>query len=278
MIIIETTNGPVMVNDREVRGFQFDKENGKVIVTFSSDMPQRIVMKGLSMTSQFEDRTLTIEAVEDVRYVGDQNSEAYKYEGSEIEKLKKQLEDEKRESHQMYEHAGFMREWFSIYQKLGVFIATQAGNLINPNNWTSSSGTAVGVAVCTEKSNYIIGLSSQQVDTIRWATSTTIDKPNVPTSTSESEIITYYDGESYTLGMDGADTSIASGQMRMQSITFGGETLDGYLGSAGEWNDAINNYQAISAAFAKIGDSFMLSSSEVFWTSCEYSARNAWAV
>ncbi len=117
MIIIETTNGPVMVNDREVRGFQFDKENGKVIVTFSSDMPQRIVMKGLGMTSQFEDRTLTIEAVEDVRYVGDQNSEAYKYEGSEIEKLKKQLEDEKRESHQMYEHAGFMREWFFIYQE-----------------------------------------------------------------------------------------------------------------------------------------------------------------
>ena len=87
MIIIETTNGPVMVNDREVRGFQFDKKSGEVVVTFANDMPQRMVMKGLGITSQFEDRTLTIKDVEDVRYVGEQSNETYKYEGSEVERL-----------------------------------------------------------------------------------------------------------------------------------------------------------------------------------------------
>ena len=87
MIIIETTTGPVMVNDHEVRGFQFDKKSGEVIVTFANDMPQRMVMKGLGMTSQFEDRTLTIKDVEDVRYVGEQSNETYRYEGSEVERL-----------------------------------------------------------------------------------------------------------------------------------------------------------------------------------------------
>lgn len=160
----------------------------------------------------------------------------------------------------------------------GVFIATQAGDLINPNNWTSSSGTAVGIAVCTENSKYIIGLSSQQIDTIRWSTSSTnTDKPNVPTSTSESEIITYYDGESYTIGM-GRSTADASGQMYVQTIQFGNERLNGYLGSAGEWNDAINNYQAISDAFAKIGDFLVSDSSIDFWTSCEYNGGQAWNV
>ena len=117
MIIIETTNGPVMVNDHEVRGFQFDKKSGEAIVAFANDMPQRIVMKELGMTSQFEDRTMTILYVEDVRYVGDQSSETYKYEGSEIERLQAELENEKRKLSEMSDHAYFMREWFLIYQE-----------------------------------------------------------------------------------------------------------------------------------------------------------------
>lgn len=117
MIIIETTNGPVMVNDHEVRGFQFDKKSGEAIVAFANDMPQRIVMKELGMTSQFEDRTMNILYVEDVRYVGDRSSETYKYEGSEIERLQAELENEKRKLSEMSDHAYFMREWFLIYQE-----------------------------------------------------------------------------------------------------------------------------------------------------------------
>ena len=88
MIIIETIKGPVMVNDREVRGFQYDKGNGEVVVIFSNDMPQRMVMQHLCMTSQFEERTLTIKDVENVIYVGDQCKDTYEYQGSEIERLK----------------------------------------------------------------------------------------------------------------------------------------------------------------------------------------------
>ena len=77
-----------MVNDREVRGFQYDKGNGEVVVIFSNDMPQRMVMQHLCMTSQFEERTLTIKDVENVIYVGDQCKDTYEYQGSEIERLK----------------------------------------------------------------------------------------------------------------------------------------------------------------------------------------------
>lgn len=117
MIIIETTNGPVMVNDREVRGFQFDKKSGEVVVTFANDMPQRIVLKQIGITSQFEDRTLTIKDVEDVRYVGEQSNGTYKYNGSEIERLQAELDNEKRKLSEMSDHFGFIRDCFLIYQE-----------------------------------------------------------------------------------------------------------------------------------------------------------------
>ena len=41
----------------------------------------------------------------------------WKDEGLEVERLKAELEKEKRENHIMYEHFGFIREWFFIYQE-----------------------------------------------------------------------------------------------------------------------------------------------------------------
>ena len=79
MIIIETKNCPVLLNDREVRGVAFDKAKNEAIVTFANDMPQRMVAKGFGLTSKFEYRTMTIADVEHVRYMGDKCSEIYTY-------------------------------------------------------------------------------------------------------------------------------------------------------------------------------------------------------
>ena len=42
MIIIETTKGPHMINERETIGCSFDKEKGEVIVTYNHD-PREVV-------------------------------------------------------------------------------------------------------------------------------------------------------------------------------------------------------------------------------------------
>ena len=96
-----------MVNDREVRGFQFDKEKCEVIVTFANDMP---------MLSLYENRTVMIADVENVRYIGTQSHETYNYESSEIERVKVELEKEKCELSKTLDHFGFIRELLFIYQ------------------------------------------------------------------------------------------------------------------------------------------------------------------
>lgn len=117
MIIIETNTGPVMINDREVRGFEYFKVSGEVIVTFANEMPSRIIAKGLGMTSQFENRTMHIKNVEDVLYFGDQCNETYKYQGSEIERLKAEIERVKKEKNIVYNHRSFLGEWLTIYSE-----------------------------------------------------------------------------------------------------------------------------------------------------------------
>lgn len=117
MIIIETKNGPVLLNDREVRGVAFDKAKNEAIVTFANDMPQRMVTKGLGLASKFEDRTMTIADVEHVMYMGDQNSEAYTYKGSMVEKLEIVLETKMSEIRKMNIHSGFIHNWFFIFQQ-----------------------------------------------------------------------------------------------------------------------------------------------------------------
>ena len=165
--------------------------------------------------------------------------------------------------------------------KNGIFIATSAGGLVPYADWTSSSGTPVGVAVRTDNSSYIIGLKASQKTSIAWSSNTSTDLSAVPTSTDSSTIATYYDGVAYTDAMIAAGsayntTSYAAGYARSKSISFGGTTLTGYLGSAGEWQDALNNHQAIMDAFTKIGETFV-SSYYYFWASCEYSSNYAWS-
>ena len=116
MIIIETTTGPVMINDREVRGIEHNKENAEVIVTFANDMPARLLSKGLGLEYRFENRSITIKNVENIFYIGDQCNEKYKYEGGEVESLKKQLEEKKQKIIQQHKLANYLRSCYYIYK------------------------------------------------------------------------------------------------------------------------------------------------------------------
>lgn len=167
----------------------------------------------------------------------------------------------------------------------GIYIAVTkgtVGRLIEPSRYTSSSGTAVGVAVITDNSRFIIGRVGTFKTSIAWSSNTSTNLTDVPNSTSATTIATNYDGVAYTDAMIAAGseyntTSYAAGYARSKSITFGGTTLTGYLGSAGEWQDALNNHEAIRNAFSVIGDTFVASDGYYyFWTSCEYSSSDAW--
>ena len=117
MIIIETTKGHHMINEREIIGCSFDKEKGEVIVTYNHEPRDVVSFHDGVPVRRREYPTVTFIEVEDVIYVTDQNSGSYRYQGSEIERLKAEIADKERELSQIYEHSSFMREWFFIYQE-----------------------------------------------------------------------------------------------------------------------------------------------------------------
>ena len=88
MIIIETTKGPHMINERETIGCSFNKEKGEVIVTYNHEPREVVSFHDGVPVSQREYPTVTFTEVEDVIYVTDQNTGSYHYNGSEIERLK----------------------------------------------------------------------------------------------------------------------------------------------------------------------------------------------
>ena len=105
-----------MINERETIGCSFDKEKGEVIVTYNHEPREVVSFHDGVPVSRREYPTVTFTEVEDVIYITDQNTGSYHYNGSEIERLKAELEKEKRENSIIYEHSRFMREWFFIYQ------------------------------------------------------------------------------------------------------------------------------------------------------------------
>ena len=99
MIIVKTKNGAEFINDKFCTIIEHSKKNKSVCY----------LDKGIGCQ--------TIKNVESVTFVSDAQPIEYKDEGLEIERLKAELEKEKRENHIMFEHFGFIREWFFIYQE-----------------------------------------------------------------------------------------------------------------------------------------------------------------
>ena len=99
MIIVKTKNGDHFINDKAVIKVEHNKE--RAIVTCYAD-------KGIYSY---------MENVEQVVYINDAQPTEWKDEGSEIERMKAELEKKKKELSQFCEHFGFVREWYMIYKQ-----------------------------------------------------------------------------------------------------------------------------------------------------------------
>lgn len=99
MIIVKTDNGTKFINEKEAVMVCHDKKAKKV------SFHTRETMQGV-----------TIHDVESVMYSSDSHPFEFKDEGSEIEKLKKELENEKRRLNYHLWHFSFVREWLFIYR------------------------------------------------------------------------------------------------------------------------------------------------------------------
>lgn len=121
----------------------------------------------------------------------------------------------------------------------GVYIAVQSGKLIDPNEYDSTTETAVGVAVIDPKANFIIGLN--HTTNIPWGTSDqglhNVDISGLTNYSSTTTATTDMDGVTNTDVITSiySGTDCAAGLAKSQSITYGNDSLTGYLGSAGEW-------------------------------------------
>lgn len=98
MIIVKTKNGDRFINDKAVRMVEHDREKAEVNA-FGDE----------GWYSHIED-------VESVLYTSDAQPTSWKDEGSEIQRLKAVIEKKEKELSQMYEHFGYIRDWFFIYQ------------------------------------------------------------------------------------------------------------------------------------------------------------------
>ena len=98
MIIVKTENGDRFINDKAVTMVEHDRE--KAVVDTYGD----------------EGVLFHIEDVEGVIYTNDTQPTKWKDEGSEIQRLKAELEEKEKECDRILEHSRFMKEWFFIYQ------------------------------------------------------------------------------------------------------------------------------------------------------------------
>ena len=98
MIIVKTKNGDHFINDKAFMNVEHFKD--KAVVNCYADN---------GFFSHIED-------VELVQYTSDTQPTEWKDEGSEIERLKAELEKEKKKYSQLCEHFGYVRDWFMIYE------------------------------------------------------------------------------------------------------------------------------------------------------------------
>jgi hypothetical protein len=103
MIIVKTNNGDRFINEAETLQINHIRDNALVEV-----WPSRWG------NQQQQPQYYIIEHVESVIYTTQETK--WKDEGSEIQRLKAELEKKEKELSKEYDHFVYMREWFFIYQ------------------------------------------------------------------------------------------------------------------------------------------------------------------
>lgn len=165
----------------------------------------------------------------------------------------------------------------NVLLKEGVYIAATDGTLTLPENWISGEKTRVGIAIVSKEHAFIFNDQQQGVSKA-WSATNTTDLSDVSNTTDT------FDGINNTDTLCSLDntTTYAAGYARSKSITFGEKTLNGYLGSVGEWN-LLNKYRtAFNNALVTVNSSLANTPSSVtyfyMWTSTEYSSNQAYCI
>jgi hypothetical protein len=107
MIIVKTKNGDRFINEKAVTMVDHDRENAKV--------------NGYGEKGHL----FEINDVESIIYTNDAQPTEWKDEGSEIQRLKAELEKEEKKYNQLCEHSSYVREWFTIYEDAIISIKEQ---------------------------------------------------------------------------------------------------------------------------------------------------------
>ena len=110
MIIVKTKNGDCFINEKAVTMVDHDREYAAVTVYRDGDK---------------DGASYVIEDVESIIYTNDAQPTEWKDEGSEIQRLKAELEKEEKKYSQLCEHSSYVREWFMIYEDAIISIKDQ---------------------------------------------------------------------------------------------------------------------------------------------------------
>lgn len=163
-----------------------------------------------------------------------------------------------------------MVSWGELKIENGVYVYTNKGELIKPEEWdTSRNEEAVGVAVITDNTRMCIGKSGRN-DGIAW--SNVLYGTNVPGVTNAGSSTSDYKGQTNTAAIIAAaseedSSNNAAHWCYAQTIIVNRNTVHGYLPAIGELHDAYQNKSAVDSAISLIGGStisgnYNLSSSE----------------
>ena len=169
----------------------------------------------------------------------------------------------------------------------GVYIYSNDGLLYNPEEWdTANNDLAIGVAVITKYCKFVISKNLPMTNHIAWSNALYgTDVSGILTSSSSSTAQTDYAGQNNTnliRSASSGENSSNNAAHYCYAQTLNGQ--HGYLPALGELVAMYNNKSDIDEALVLIGsqsisdrcDELQTSNKPWFWSSTEYSSRNAW--
>lgn len=164
---------------------------------------------------------------------------------------------------------------YSSYR--GVYIEDVDGYLYTEAEWDGSK-TPNGIAVLTDNCRFVMALQNAHTSYCQWGSYGT-EVTGVLTTTYKSTAKTDYRGNENTTAIlnqlgNSSSTSDAPAAYYCRAFTFP-NGKKGYLGSAGEWQAALNNKNAIVSALSKCGGTAM---SYYYWMSTQYSSDRGWVM
>lgn len=149
----------------------------------------------------------------------------------------------------------------------GVYIQHIDGTLYTTNEWTAGefvADDANGVAVVDKKCSFVV--SKANIGSAPWVRYTSDIVEGVFTAYNVEQAITDYNGVENTASIVKIDNTSAAYECDNYTFSNGAK---GYLGSAGEWNVLIKNFNYVQTALSKVGEQFNISAGCIYWTSTQ---------